>query len=89
MWNWIFCYMKASEHKYTLIQSEYASYWIIPDFYAGRKRRFTVVVNLCSNPIIIGRELPLGHAKKVVKEHIASGKAYSIWLENLSKFTNS
>lgn len=62
--------MKATKHGYYLINDLYYEYWIIPNFSAGRKKRFTTVVNMVSHPVVIGRELTLAHSKKVVEEDI-------------------
>jgi hypothetical protein len=62
--------MKISRHSYYLVNSEYHHYWIVPDFGSGRRHRFTTVVVTASGTITIGRELTLGHSKRVVEEDI-------------------
>jgi hypothetical protein len=55
------------------IQHELHYYVILPDNAAGSGGRYTVY-RMPSSPsrkiTIIGRELPLGHAQRIVREHV-------------------
>jgi hypothetical protein len=43
-------------------------YVILYDNDAGRRDRYTLLALSSGDPFIIGRELPMGHCKRVIKE---------------------
>lgn len=43
-------------------------YYIIYDYAAGKRNRYTTIVISECEPIIIGRELTVSHSKKVIQK---------------------
>lgn len=43
------------------------NYLIAYDYSAGSRNRYTVLILTAEDPVTIGRELPLGHARDVIE----------------------
>lgn len=60
--------MKITTSKLITIKGKIFKYFILPKRESGRRNRFNVIVPTSEDPVVVGRELPLGYIKKYLKE---------------------
>jgi len=61
--------VKLKNPKVFCYESHSGSYLIVGNWNAGTPSRYTVIANMHDEPKVIGRELPLTLARKVMREY--------------------